>query len=300
MSRRSNRSQMLYTLGFLFLLVSAFAVFFTGVKVGADKTEAKYVTKNAETQSAEGGAYSQQELVNYYHNVFSPYREFKAAWNGQLNRLSGSLTSRERASVLKTMAELADKSYSEVTRESLFSDSPLLEQGQLNSLKSIRLFAEAAKAARDGGAASQSADALGKGELSVGAVKYGLLGQKNYYDAMVVWGGRNNAQIPGSYKASRTISLKEWSSMPLLLKNAISADMMLNRKQFESYEPQDLSAKIDDLIHSGAAQSLSVSSAQKAFSLLVSTGALQENDYSRVRVHYYSSEVLPQLPFFYE
>ena len=87
MNNRTSRTQMLYTLGFLFFLIAAFAAFFTGVKVGADKTEAKYEQqKSAEESKEYSESYQQQDLVTFYHNVFLPYREFKRNWNNQMGR----------------------------------------------------------------------------------------------------------------------------------------------------------------------------------------------------------------------
>ncbi|HBS46686.1 MAG TPA: hypothetical protein DEA91_23480 [Paenibacillus sp.] len=88
--------------------------------------------------------------------------------------------------------------------------------------------------------------------------------------------------------------------MPLLQKNASIADMMLNREIFAAFDPQDITAKIDDLIHSGTASSLNLTDVQSSVTLLISTGAIQVEDFTKWREQYYSKETIPQLPFFYE
>ncbi len=88
--------------------------------------------------------------------------------------------------------------------------------------------------------------------------------------------------------------------MPLLQKNAAISDMMLNHKFFASFDPQDLTAKVDDMIYSGVASSLKLTDIQSSVSLLVSTGAVQEQDFIKWREQYYSKEIVPQVPFFYE
>ncbi|MDT3426850.1 hypothetical protein J2Z22_002384 [Paenibacillus forsythiae] len=300
MKHRKSSKPLLYTLGFLFCLISAFAVFFTGVKVGADKVEAKYEKLNAGGQSTESFAYYRQtDLVTFYHNVFSPYREFKRNWNEQVDLLvrGGGEDSRK---LLKNLRTLADGAYSQVPQSSIFDDSPLLKEGQLNILKSLRLFAEAADQASSDSSRAQAAQALKDGELAAGAVKYGLLAQSNYYASMLKWGSQKNSSIPSETGDLKTIPLAEWSKMPLLLKNAAIAEILLNRRIFEDYEPQDVTAKLDNLIHSGTASSLKLKDIQSATSLLVSTGALGDQEFSKWRQQYYSKETVPQLPFFHD
>ena len=43
MEKRITRTEMLFSLGFLFMLIFAVGAFFYGVKIGSDKTEAKLV-----------------------------------------------------------------------------------------------------------------------------------------------------------------------------------------------------------------------------------------------------------------
>ncbi|MFD1774129.1 hypothetical protein [Paenibacillus rhizophilus] len=299
MNRLTSRTPLLYTLGFLFCLIFAFAVFFTGVKVGADKVEGKYEKIMAAEQSAKSyTSYRQTDLVTFYHNVFSPYREFKRNWNEKVGRLAGG--AEDSSDVLKSLRSLADSAYAQVNQASLFTDSPLLERGQLNILKSLRLFSEAANQASAASGGAQAAKTLKSGELAAGAIKYGLLGQSNYYTSMLKWGSQANSSIPSETGNPKVISIGEWKKMPLLLKNAAIADILLNRSVFADYDPQDVTAKIDNLINSGMAASLKLQSIQSATSLLVSTDAFGERDFSKWRLQYYGKETLPELPFFYD
>lgn len=299
MNRRTSRSSLMFTLGFLFFLIAAFAVFFTGVRVGADKVEAKYEKLNQDGASDETQtSYQQSDLVTFYHNVFSPYREFKREWNDQVNGLAAG--SANRSDVVKNLRKLADEASSQVTQAALFTDSPLLEQGQLNILKSLRLFSEAAAEASSVSGSAETARVLKTGELAAGAKKYGLLGQNNYYAAMLKWGAHSNASIPADTGNLKIIAFTDWKKMPLLLKNASIAEILLNRGIFGDYDPQDVTAKIDSLLNSGMTASLNLNDVQSAISLLVTTGALKEEDFSKWRTQYYSKETLPDLPFFYD
>ncbi|OME57870.1 MULTISPECIES: hypothetical protein [Paenibacillus] len=301
MSKRKSRNQMLYTLVFLFFLVCAFAAFFTGVKVGADKTEAKYDNQSSMNGLVEfTGSYQQQDLVTFYHNVFLPYREFKRNWNIQVDKLARSTDARMNAAVMKNLSILADQQYKRVNQDSIFTSSPLLHQSQVNVLKSLTLFSKASGKVSTSASGAETAKLLKNDEFTTGAVKYGLLAQKNFYDSMLKWGSKTNQKIPSAPGELKTMSFIQWKKMPLLLKNASIADMMLNRGIFAGYDPQDITAKIDDMIYSGTANSLNLSDIQSSVTLLISTGAVQEQDFIKWREQYYNRETLPQLPFFFE
>lgn len=301
MNSRTSRTQMLYTLGFLFFLITSFAAFFTGVKVGADKTEAKYA-QLAGHQSGEefSGSYQQQDLVTFYHNVFLPYREFKRSWNEQVDNLARSSDARQNSATLKNLGILADKQYDKVTQDSLFTNSPLLYDSQLNILKSLTLFSQATGKVTAGSSGAEAAKLLRSDNFTASAMKFGLIAQKNFYDAMLKWGAKTNPAIPGQSGGQKTLSFIQWKKMPLLLKNATIADIMLNRGIYAGYDPQDITAKIDDMIYSGTASSLRLSDIQSSVNLLISTGAVQQQDFIKWREQYYGKEVMPQLPFFYE
>ncbi|MBT2288620.1 hypothetical protein J7E73_05610 [Paenibacillus albidus] len=301
MNSPTSRNQMLYTLGFLFFLICAFAAFFTGVKVGADKTEAKYEHLNTKVSPEEfSGSYRQQDLVTFYHNVFLPYREFKRNWNTEVEQLIHSTDARENAATLKNLSILADKQYKKVNQDSIFTSSPLLHQSQLNILKSLTLFSQASSKVSAGVSGAETAKTLKSDEFTASAARFGLLAQKNFYDSMLKWGANTNNKIPAQAGELRTLSFIQWKKMPLLLKNVSIADMMLNREIYAGYDPQDVTAKIDDLIYSGTASSLKLTDVQSAVTLLISTGAVQEQDFIKWRDQYYGKETMPQLPFFLE
>lgn len=301
MNKRTSRTQMLYTLGFLFFLICAFAAFFTGVKVGADKTEDKYEDLVSTVGKEEfSGSYQQQDLVTFYHNVFLPYREFKRNWNAQVEKLSRSTNARANEATLKNLGILADQQYEKVNQDSIFTESPLLYQSQLNVLKSLTLFSKASNTVTVGASGVEAAKILKSAPFTEGAVKFGLMAQKNYYDSMLKWGSKINDKIPAQVGELKTLSFIQWKKMPLLLKNASIADMLLNREIYAGYDPQDITAKIDDMIYSGTASSLKLTDVQSSVTLLISTGAVQEQDFIKWREQYYNKEIIPQLPFFYE
>ncbi|MNP65777.1 hypothetical protein D3C76_1614020 [compost metagenome] len=69
---------------------------------------------------------------------------------------------------------------------------------------------------------------------------------------------------------------------------------------YESYDPQDLTARIDDMIQSGNADSMNLTSIGTIINLLNRTDAVKENDFKKWKSKFYSQELLPQLPFFFD
>jgi len=301
MNSRTSRTQMIYTLGLLFFLIAAFAAFFTGVKVGADKTEDKYNHLDSIKETEEfSGSYQQQDLVTFYHNVFLPYREFKRNWSIEIEKLEHSNDSRENNAILKELSILADKQYKKVNQDSIFSNSPLLQQSQLNILKSLTLFSQASDKVVAGSNGIDTSKVLLTNSFTSSAINFGLLAQKNFYDSMLKWGAKSNSKIPAKLGELKTLNFIEWKKLPLLAKNATIANMMLNHNIYAGYDPQDITAKIDDLIYSGTASSLKLKDVQTSVTLLISTGAIQQQDFIKWREQYYAKETLPQLPFFSE
>ncbi|MNC53072.1 hypothetical protein D3C75_1024570 [compost metagenome] len=151
-----------------------------------------------------------------------------------------------------------------------------------------------------GSSGAETAKVLKNDTFTASAIKFGLLAQKDFYDSMLKWGSKTNSSIPAEAGELKTLSFVAWKKMPLLLKNATIANIMLNRKIYGGYDPQDITAKIDDMIYSGTASSLKLKDVQSSVTLLISTGAVQEQDFMKWREQYYGKEIMPQLPFFYE
>lgn len=110
MEKRLTRTEMIFSLGFLFMLILAVAAFFYGVKVGSEKTDANYI--QMKHLNSEGGpkvtAYQQQDLVTYYHTVFLPLREFQTEWFSAIEKLESG-RSTDAAASFKELAKQAKK-----------------------------------------------------------------------------------------------------------------------------------------------------------------------------------------------
>ncbi|MFC4808455.1 hypothetical protein [Paenibacillus sp. GCM10023250] len=304
MEKRLTRTEMLYSLGFLFMLVFAVGAFFYGVKIGSEKTEARLAEPAKQLGGSTKGnadAYQQQDLVSFYHTVYSPYREFQNEWIATFRKLSaGQLTN--AASALNELSDAAEQAYKEAERASVPANSPLLASAQLQLLKSLRMFDEAAS--RGAGSVKDApgaelVKALTTDAYYVDGVKYALSGQQDYYAAMLKWSASVNPDIPGEYEAPGGLSLADWKKLPLTVKNKVAADRLNARRSLAAFYPQDLASRVDEFVHSGQASAMKMRTVDAVIDLLLKTEAVRAGDFGSSKDELYSKELLPQLPFFF-
>lgn len=300
MEKRLPRSAMLFSLGFVFMLVCAVGAFFYGVKLGTSKTEAKYETKELQSAAVKDSSpYEQQDLVSFYHTVFLPYREFQSDWEAVMNELAqGQAVS--ASSSLKDLAELAHAKRTEAASFDM-QKSPLLGEAQANYLRSLEQFEQAAKAAAasvkstDASELQDTIERLGSYQL---AVRQALAAQQSYYTAMMKWGATVEPNIPAHYTMPKAIEIKKWSSLPLIVKNKLMADQLASREQLTIFYPQDLTSRVDEFIASGQPGKLNLKSVTAIADLLIDTEAVRSGDFTENKSKLYKQDLLPQLPFF--
>ncbi|MFC5650851.1 hypothetical protein ACFPYJ_17380 [Paenibacillus solisilvae] len=303
MEKRITRTEMLFSLGFLFMLIFAVGAFFYGIKVGSDKTEAKLVQFKVHLSSKNGivTAYQQQDLVSFYHTVFLPYREFQAEWFQTIHKMSSGQIN-DPASSLKELSSLADQKYSEAEHAPFSKASPLLEQAQLQLLKCLKMFSDASKRGAVSSNDMSSSDlvkAIEKDAYYLEGVKQAMAGQQSYYYAMLKWSSSVNPNIPDQYTSPAVLDIQKWKTLQLSVKNKLMADQLNARKQLAAFYPQDLVSRVDEFINSGQASSMKMKTVDAVVDLLISTDAVRAGDFNDSKAKLYEKELLPQLPFFY-
>jgi len=304
MEKRLSRIELLFSLGFLFMLVFAVGAFFYGVKIGSDKTEARYVEQTKHLNSGNSSsaiAYQQQDLVSFYHTVYLPYREFQIEWSQTMNKLStGKLT--DASSALKQLSSLAKQKYTEVERAAQPKSSPLLGQAQIELMKGLKLFEKASNqmiSSANKLSGSTVMSKLSKDEYYIEGAKQALSGQANYYTAMLKWSSSIDSNIPSNYELQPVMQISQWKTLQLTVKNKLISDQLNARKQMTAFLPQDLTARVDEFILSGQAVKMKMKTVQSIIDLLIDTKAVRSGDFNNSKARLYSEELLPQLPFFF-
>jgi len=305
---KSPRSEMMFTMGFLFTLIAAFGTFFLGLQIGVSKTEAKYASLASYDYVLESdGSYQQQDLVTFYITVFQPYQNFKNSYVSTMDKFhrgahgDGNLISNQ---TLKNLRKSAQDQYKEVSSYQVSSNSPLLLEAQADILKSLRLFEESidrsVKQTSKITVVKLSESPDHQDEFLESAVNFGLQAQNKFYASILKWSSKYDKSIPDSFNFNASTSIKEWKQYSFATKNKAVADIMLKDKMYENYLPQDMTAKIDQMITSGKASSLNLNSVLSVVKILTETEAIQENEFLKWKPAFYKSESLPELPFFFE
>ncbi|MCM3627418.1 hypothetical protein M3194_08575 [Paenibacillus glycanilyticus] len=300
MEKRLPRSAMIFSLGFVFMLVCAVGAFFYGVKLGTSKTETKYEMKELQAAKVpDSSPYQQQDLVSFYHTVFLPYREFQSDWDAAMSEFAQG----KPGSASSTLKELAELAHSKRTEAASFDmqKSPLLGDAQSNYIRSLEQFEQAARAAAAGARSTDVSKLQSKIEQLDSyrlAARKALDAQQAYYAAMMKWGATVEPNIPTDYTMPKVIEIKKWSNLPLIVKNKLMADQLASREQLTVFYPQDLTSRIDDFISSGQPAKLNLKSVTAIADLLIDTEAVRSGDFSENRSKLYKQALLPQLPFF--
>jgi hypothetical protein len=298
MEKRLPRTELLFSLGFLFMLAVAVATFFLGMKIGTERTEARFAPKKGETSPPAVTAYQQQDLLSYYYTVYQPFRSFAGEWIREASKLKAGQTA-DPAKRLKALSSAASDRYKEAERADMPAASPLLIDAQTNVLKSLKLFSETFNRH-----AAEAADAqtvirrIGEDELYRQAIDYALLAEKQYFDAMVLWGASLDPDYPDQIPDGSGMTVEAWNRQPLLMKNAVAAGLLKERRMLKDYYPQDLTARVDHFFESGQAAGFGIASVDEAVDILLRTEAVRSGDFMERRDVYGAGELLPQLPMF--
>jgi len=205
---------------------------------------------------------------------------------------------------LKNLRKSAQDQYKEVSSYQVSSNSPLLLEAQADILKSLRLFEESidrsVKQTSKITVVKLSESPDHQDEFLESAVNFGLQAQNKFYASILKWSSKYDKSIPDSFNFNASTSIKEWKQYSFATKNKAVADIMLKDKMYENYLPQDMTAKIDQMITSGKASSLNLNSVLSVVKILTETEAIQENEFLKWKPAFYKSESLPELPFFFE
>jgi hypothetical protein len=301
MEKRLNRSDLMFSLAFLLMLVIAVGAFFYGVKVGSAQVEAQYAAKQIPTASAQPNAYQQQDLVSFYHTVFLSYREFQNDWFAAQDKWLSDPTA-DRSASMKELSKSAQKKYDAIKGVYVPPISPQLKSAQTNYLKSLKLFKESfsalAPSANDGTADMVMDKVNADSFFKEGRVQ-SLAAQKDYYGSMLKWAESVNSDIPGDYVSPDILPIAKWKALPLIVKIKVSSDYLSKQLILSSFLPHDLTARVDQFISSGQADKRKVKSFNAIAELLTSTEAVRSGDFIEMKSRFYENAQLPQLPFFF-
>jgi len=302
MDRRVSKFDIVMMLSFILLLAVGVGAFFFGLHTGKTQSDAAYESIIAELMDERNQhdvAYHQQQLVSFYHTVLLPFGEFQEAWFQQAEKIGTSSGVADAQDLLKELGRLAADKSEKIKPTTIPEVSPLLRDAQSNYLKSLSLFAEAAKrlqSERDDRALSA---AMKQDAYVLEAANYALKAQSQFYEAIWEWNKSVQPELGGVNSVYKdNITLEEWRNLNLNAKNVYVSRKLLADGAFASFYPQDVTSRIDEMDDNGKLDQLRVTDVNTAITTLLSTGAVRANDYLESKNRIYKNETLPLLPFF--
>ncbi|TXK76557.1 hypothetical protein [Paenibacillus sp. N3.4] len=302
MNKRLTRTDYLFALMFIFMLVCILGAFFYGLRIGQDKADQKYdkILHADKAVTQEIGAYDQQVLVSYYHTIFLPFREFQNKWFDLMSQIELGNSSVDASAVLKELYKLADEKYNVLQSKNMPASSPLLVQSHQGYLKSLKLFADTLKSYQskaNGLSGAQLIDAIQKDAFFQEAKTQALTAQKNYFDSIVAWNQTMDHDME-AFDPNNNANLDQWRAMNINVKNQYITAKLLKNKAFQPFYPQDMTIRIDEFIASGQTKKMNVNDVNQTMDLLLNTNAVRSGDFVKGKARWYPKELLPQLPFF--
>jgi hypothetical protein len=306
MNKRLTRSDYIFSLIFIFMLICVIGAFFYGVQYGTDRVEAKQqalIDKKMEL-AKELTSYNQSYLVSFYHTIYLPYKEFQTVWFKDMKDIEIRGTVLDPAAIIKELSKLANAKYDTVVTQSMPASSPLLQDAHKNYLKSLKLFSQAAEKFQSKANSMQVsvlAAEIAKDVYFKQAKSFALQAQKQFYDAIVKWNEtvETSALKGANFVKNDPLKVTEWNQMNFNIKNQYVTGIMLKNNYYKAYNPQDLVIGVDDMIKSSQAKKMNATTIQQLTDILVGTGAVRQDDFILGKLKWYGTEKIPQLPFFF-
>lgn len=301
MSRNVTKTDMLLIMGFIFTLAVGVGAFFFGLHTGKSQADAAYqaiIAELTDQRNQNNVSYHEQQLVSFYHTVLIPFREFQETWFEHMRSIESG-GSAEEDDLLKELARLAREQAEKIKPTTIPDVSPLLQDAQTNYLKSLTLFAEAAERLR-GRHGNQLAEAMKNDPYVVEASAFALRAQSEYYEAIWRWSVAEDPDAADEgLAAAESLPFDQWRTLSLNAKNMFIARTLEDQGIFGLYDPQDVTARIDELDQSGQLEKLQLTDTAQAAAALTSTGAVRSGDYKSLKEKLYRNEPVPMLPSFF-
>lgn len=306
MEKRLSKFDYFVSLIIILLLVANVGSFFFGVQYGADEMETKYlaIINKDKKPDYSGSSYHQQHIVSYYHTVFQPLRTFEIEWFNFFDALDYEGAVSDPTELIDTIQETLQTQYKTAERGSMPASSPFLVEAQSHALKSMKLF-EISLRLNKPAAATLSHNELQKRFKTdpnyVEARNFALKSRQMYFAAIVEWNKTINNQLKGtSLLEEKNLTIAEWKTLNLNLKNQMMAQLLTNAGSYTLALPHDYVSRVDEMIRNGQINALKIKSIAQAITVLNATKAVRNGDFVLIKEEFYGQEFLPNLPFFSE
>ncbi|PSK08036.1 hypothetical protein [Brevibacillus sp. NRRL NRS-603] len=238
--------------------------------------------------------YNEQDFIRFYYAVYAPLLDLKQAHfdtMGKWNQMSES----ERTEGLKQLSKLADQTRKELEKNVPLPTSPMLRQAHTTFTNSVRAYLDSMEQIRS--------DQNNATPASIGAnltlfQNNWLTAQEMVYHSIASWESAYVVKQAMPKQVPGTVNTAQWKQYPFHYRTYLAAVAMSASNQWSSYNPEDLTARLDLLIASNEVQALGIKDLAAAVKILNATDAVSAGDFKRLNTQLYSVLKAPEIPLY--
>ncbi|MFY0543017.1 hypothetical protein [Brevibacillus sp. H7] len=242
--------------------------------------------------------YNEQDFIRFYYSVYAPLLKLKQAHFQTMAKLTEAQME-EREAALKQLAEETESILQAVEKDLALAGSPLLAQAKSHFEESLRSYLDGI----DEALSDQNSNALNPDGLASRLNLFTnnwLKAQGYLYKAIAMWESVyvNKQALPK--ELPQTVSVALWKDYPFHYRTYVAAEYLAQMKVYDSFNPEDLTARLDLLFRSQEAATLGIKDVPSAIRLLEATDAVRSGDFKQLHPKLYAGLKAPEIPMYRE
>ncbi|MBW5466616.1 hypothetical protein GPJ61_01840 [Brevibacillus formosus] len=302
MTKRLKRTEFMMAYMIIITLACTVGGFFFGAHYMKTQLESEQAAvleaekKEAEKEKLlrEQKLYNEQDFIRFYYAVYAPLLDLKQAHfdtMGKWNQMSES----ERTEGLKQLSKLADQTRKELEKNVPLPTSPMLRQAHTTFTNSVRAYLDSMEQIRSD--QNNATPATIGANLTLFQNNW-LTAQEMVYHSIASWESAYVVKQAMPKQVPGTVNTAQWKQYPFHYRTYLAAVAMSASNQWSSYNPEDLTARLDLLIASNEVQALGIKDLAAAVKILNATDAVSAGDFKRLNTQLYSVLKAPEIPLY--
>ncbi|WJQ84011.1 hypothetical protein [Brevibacillus brevis] len=302
MTKRLKRTEFMMAYMIIITLACTVGGFFFGAHYMKTQLESEQAAvleaekKEAEKEKLlrEQKLYNEQDFIRFYYAVYAPLLDLKQAHFDTMDKWN-QMNESERTEGLKQLSNLADQTRKELEKNVPLPTSPMLRQAHVTFTNSVRAYLDSMEQIRS--------DQNKATPASIGASltlfqNNWLTAQEMVYHSIASWESAYVVKQAMPKQLPGTVNTAQWKQYPFHYRTYLAAVAMSANKQWSSYNPEDLTARLDLLIASNEVQALGIKDLAAAVKILNATDAVSAGDFKRLNTQLYSVLKAPEIPLY--
>ncbi|MED4581453.1 hypothetical protein P9578_01505 [Brevibacillus choshinensis] len=304
MTKRLKKSEFMMAYMIIISLACAVGGFFFGAHyMKAQMESERTAALEAEQKEAakdkllkEQKLYNEQDFIRFHYAVYAPLLQFRQAHFDVLAKWT-TMDKQAQSDSLKQLTKQAEQTLKALEKNVPLPTSPMLVQAHSNFTNSVRAYLDSMEQIRS----DQNSNALTPAAITARLTLFQnswLTAQEMMYHSVAAWESAYVVKQPLPKTLPQTVSTGQWKQYPFHYRTYLAAAAMSADKQWKSYNPEDVTARIDKLVATNEAQSLGIQDVTSAVRLLNATDAIHPGDFKQMSGRLYSQLQAPEIPLY--